>query len=90
MIARHERQHIVMQCNCNIEYDRDAIVLSGRSDAVHVEAAKILRRFAHSGRPFQIQAETPERMVLRRIREGSGDERGVITDWRPLGRGARK
>jgi hypothetical protein len=50
--------------DCTIRYQRDLIVLSGAADAVHVEATRILRRFANSARPYTIKAHTRDRIVL--------------------------
>ena len=49
---------------CTISYHSDLIVLSGDKQAIHNEADKILRRFAHSARPYQVQEDTADRVVL--------------------------
>ncbi len=49
---------------CTIRYAQDTIVLSGASQPIHLEAQRILRRFAHSARPYEVRIDTPERIVL--------------------------
>lgn len=47
-----------------IQYYRDMIVLSGAMDAIHLEAEKIVRRFAYSARPYQVKSDRIDRIVL--------------------------
>ncbi len=47
-----------------IHYDGDRIILSGAAQSIHLEAERILRRFAHSARPYAIKVDTLERIVL--------------------------
>lgn len=67
-MMRHDHQQIVMKADCTIEYDRGRIVLIGAPAAVHHEAGRIIRRFARSGRPFEIEDKAYGRIVLRRLR----------------------
>ncbi len=82
-MTRHCHQQIVMKSDCTIEYDCDSIVLSGTPATVHLEADRILRRFAHSARPYEIKNDTPGCIVLRRLYPVGGT-RGVILRWRSL------
>ncbi|MFQ6021812.1 MAG: hypothetical protein ACE5NW_03745 [Acidiferrobacterales bacterium] len=50
--------------NCTIRYDTDMIVLSGEMQTIHLEADKILRRFAYSAKPYEVQTATVDRIVL--------------------------
>lgn len=52
------------QAGYTIHYDRDRIILSGTAPSIHVEAERILRRFAHSARPYEIKLDTLDRIVL--------------------------
>lgn len=49
---------------CSIKYETDTIVLCGDVQAIHREATKILRRFANSLRPYEVETDTAERIVL--------------------------
>jgi hypothetical protein len=49
---------------CTIRYRGNHIILSGSVDAVHMEAERILRRFAHSGRPYQVKSDRADCIVL--------------------------
>ncbi len=40
------------------------IVLSGEMRVIHTEADKILRRFAYSAKPYEVQTDTADRIVL--------------------------
>jgi hypothetical protein len=88
MIMRHDHQQIIMKSDCTIAYDRGTIVLSGAPAAVHREGDRILRRFAHSARPYEIKNDTPGRIVLERLHE-AGPAQGVILKWRTLGKGVK-
>lgn len=50
--------------NCTIKYYRDTIVLSGAMETIHMEAERILRRFAHSARPYEVKSDSADRIVL--------------------------
>lgn len=50
--------------SCTIQYDTDMIVLSGEMRVIHVEADRILRRFAYSAKPYDVQTDTADRIVL--------------------------
>lgn len=50
--------------DCSIKYETNTIELCGDVQAIHIEASKILRRFANSLRPYQVETETAERIVL--------------------------
>ena len=50
-----------------IHYEGDRIILSGAAPSIHVEAERILRRFAHSARPYEIKLNTLDRIVLGAI-----------------------
>ena len=52
------------QADYTIRYDGDRIILSGAVDAIHLEAERIVRRFAHSARPYQIKLDRFDRIVL--------------------------
>ena len=49
---------------CSIKYESDTIELCGDVQAIHVEATRILRRFANSQRPYEVETDTAERIVL--------------------------
>lgn len=49
---------------CTIRYAQDTIVLSGANEPIHLEAQRILRRFAHSARRYEVRMDTPKRIVL--------------------------
>lgn len=55
------------QAEYTIHYDGDRIILSGAAQLIHVEAERILRRFAHSARPYSIKVDTLDRIVLAAI-----------------------
>ncbi|MFQ5936424.1 MAG: hypothetical protein ACE5LB_08460 [Acidiferrobacterales bacterium] len=50
--------------NCTIQYSGDRIILSGAVEVIHLEAEKILRRFAHSARPYEVKSDSSHRIVL--------------------------
>ena len=50
--------------NCVVKYYPDMIVIDGDSEAIHLEAEKLLRRFAASSRALQISEDTAEHIVL--------------------------
>ena len=62
---------------CRIRFTADGIILSGAAEAIHAEADKILRRFAYSGRPYEIKTDTSERVVLGRPQETTGQNKLV-------------
>jgi hypothetical protein len=41
----------------------------GAAAAIHLEAKKILRRFAHSSRPYELKSDGTQRVVLRASHE---------------------
>jgi hypothetical protein len=47
-----------------VSYIDDKIVLEGPHEAIHTEALKILRRFAYSLRPYKIESDSDDRVVL--------------------------
>lgn len=49
---------------CTIKYETDTIELCGDVQAIHVEASRILRRFANSLRPYEVETDTADRIVL--------------------------
>ncbi len=49
---------------CTIHYRGNHIILSGSVAAIHMEAERILRRFAHSARPFQVKSNRVDCIVL--------------------------
>lgn len=49
---------------CTIQYVRDSIVLSGANESIRTEAQRILRRFAHSSRRYEVRIDRPGRIVL--------------------------
>ena len=49
---------------CSIKYETDTIELCGDVQAIHIEAGRILRRFANSLRPYEVETDTAERVVL--------------------------
>lgn len=49
---------------CTIRYRGSQIILSGSVPAIHMEAERILRRFAHSARPYQVKSERADCIVL--------------------------
>jgi len=57
---------------CTIRFTAGGIVLSGAADAVHAEASKILRRFAFSGKPYEVKSDTPEQVVLHQPQATDG------------------
>jgi hypothetical protein len=59
--------------DCRIQYDGDTVVLCGAAEIVHLEADRILRRFAHSAKPYNMRLDTPEQVVLGRPSE-NGDQ----------------
>jgi hypothetical protein len=54
---------------CTVLYEGDEIVLVGAAAAIHLEAKKILRRFAHSSRPYELKSDGTQRVVLRASHE---------------------
>ena len=50
--------------DCTIRYRGNHIILSGPVAAIHMEAERILRRFAHSARPYQVKSERADCIVL--------------------------
>ncbi len=58
--------------DCMIEYDGDRITLRGAADTIHLEAGKILRRFAHSGTPYAVKRDSAHGIVLARFIEHDG------------------
>lgn len=56
---------------CTIRFAADGIILTGATEAIHSEADKILRRFAFSGKPYEMKSDTPERVVLGKQKENS-------------------
>lgn len=49
---------------CKIKYETDTIELRGDVQAIHIEAGRILRRFANSLRPYEVETDTADRIVL--------------------------
>jgi hypothetical protein len=49
---------------CEVHYYPDQIVLKGAEKDVHLEANKILLRFACSARPFRVVEDQGDQMVL--------------------------
>jgi hypothetical protein len=47
-----------------VNYNGEKIVLEGASDAIHVEAEKIVRRFAYSPNPYAVETNSEFRVVL--------------------------
>ncbi len=50
--------------NFTVLYSSDMIVLRGANHIIAAQAQKILERFAHSARPFQLKTATPDAIVL--------------------------
>lgn len=50
--------------NFTVLYSSDMIVLRGANHIITAQAQKILERFAHSARPFQVKTEMPDSIVL--------------------------
>jgi hypothetical protein len=59
--------YVRKQTGYTIHYDGDRIILSGTAQSIHVEAERILRRFANSARPYEIKVDTLDRIVLTAI-----------------------
>ncbi len=49
---------------CSIKYATDTIELCGDVQVIPIEAGRILRRFANSLRPYEVETDTAERIVL--------------------------
>lgn len=55
---------MVPTTDCEVLYYPDQIVLRGSEKDVHLEASKILLRFASSARPYQVVEDKGNHMVL--------------------------
>jgi hypothetical protein len=49
---------------CEVKYLPDQIILTGDTQAIHLEADKIIKRFAHSTKPFRVVADAGHEIVL--------------------------
>lgn len=47
-----------------ITYNGVKIVLEGSHEAIHLEAEKIIKRFAYSPNPYQIESDAEDCVVL--------------------------
>lgn len=47
-----------------VTYNGEKIVLEGASDVIHLEAEKIVKRFAYSPNPYAVEADSEFRVIL--------------------------
>lgn len=50
---------------CQVQYQREQIVISGSSTEVHREATRIIKRFASSATPYRLVSDTQNQVVLK-------------------------
>jgi hypothetical protein len=55
---------VAKEDNCTITYYTDAIVLQGQTQAIHAQAQRILKRFAYSPRPYRVELDNSDQVVL--------------------------
>jgi len=56
---------VAREVNCTITYFADTIVLQGQNQVIHAHADKILKRFAFSPKPYRIEVDRGDEVVLK-------------------------